>query len=276
MKNYYILLLVLLTIYSVNAQQYQYGVIHQTANTFKVVCIPDFNSSDTNTNTGNVDISDVGFTLMLPADLSEIQNVTTLLPGRTWNLNSYDASFLTGQGLGDGTKDAFLLTMNPGQSILSHTIGEHIDLVNFEVGNPPTSGDLYFLENSDPIAQGAGNVLDSFYNADIDGVGNGAGTIDYFGGNNPALDSFSFGTLSVASNVITSIKIYPNPVSDILYIQNENVDISSIELYDVHGKQLLSITDKVNQINVENLNTGIYFLKIMFDRGETTKKIIIE
>ena len=277
MKNYYFIALILLFITnSVYCQNYEYGIVHLSGNSFKVVAIPDFNSFDTNTDSEVVDVSDVGFTLMLPADPSEIQNVTTLLSGRTWNLNSYDAAFLTGQGLGDGSKDAFLITMNPGQSIIGHISNVQLDLVSFDVVNPPSTGDIYFLENTDPIAQGAGNVLDSFFNADIDGVGNGAGTVDYYGGNDPTINIFTFGTLSIVDNSIKGIKIYPNPVSDVLYIQNENVAISRMELYDVQGKQLFSMVDNLNQINVEYLNNGIYFLKIVSDNGTITKKIIVK
>jgi hypothetical protein len=277
MKKYYFTTLILLLITNIfYCQNYEFGIVHISGNSFKVVAIPDFNSFDTNTESEVVDVSDVGFTLMLPNDPSEIQNVTTLFVGRTWNLNSYDAAFLSSQGLGNGTKDAFLLTMNPGQTIIGHVSNVQLDLVSFDVVNPPSSGEIYFLENNDPIALGAGNVLDSFFNADIDGPGTGSGTTDYFGGNDPSLNSFSFGTLSISENSISGIKIYPNPVSDILYIQNENVAVSRMELYNLQGKCVLNITDNVNQINVENLNKGIYFLKIFSVIGETNKKIIIE
>ena len=278
MKNYYLLIVLLLLTYVVKAQVYQFGIVHDAGNTFKVVAIPDFNSFDTNTDSEVVDVSDVGFTLMLPADASEIQNVTTLLSVRTWNLNAYDAAFLTGQGLGDGTKDAFLITMNPGQTIIGHVSNVQLDLVSFEVVNPPSSGDLYFLENTDPIAQGAGNVLDSFFNADIDGVGNGAGTIDYYGGNDPALNSFDFQTLGIdeISTNMGMVSIYPNPVSDILYIKSKNVVITGLELYNVQGKQQFRVLGNLHQINVESLNNGIYFLKIVSNEGTITKKVVIE
>ncbi|MTE26065.1 T9SS type A sorting domain-containing protein [Winogradskyella ouciana] len=273
MKHYFTLLLLIFSIYAINAQEYKFGIIHESGNAFKVVFIPDFNSFDSNTSDGIVDISDVGFTLMLPAGISEIQNVISLLTGRTWNLNSYDADFLIGQGLGDGTKDAFLLTMNPGQSIYSHVATAQIDLVSFEVVNPPAFGELYFLENTDPIAQGAGNVLDSFFNADIDGIGNGAGTIDYYGGNDPTLNSFSFSTLSIPDSVITNLDIFPNPVSKTLYITT-NQTLKSVLLYNILGKQVYSSKDS-NQIEVDGYQQGIYLLKIETNQGVTTKKIII-
>lgn len=274
MKNLYTLLLLIWFSILGQAQNYQYGIVHVSGNIFKVVAIPDFNSADSNMDSGIVDVSDIGFTLMLPADLSEIQNVTSLLAGRTWNLNSYDAAFLTGQGLGDGTKDAFLLTMNPGQSIFSHVANAQIELVSFDVVNPPTTGELYFLENSDPIAQGAGNVLDSFFNVDIDGVGNGAGTLDYYGGNDPVLDSFDFQTLKVEEVNPIMINIYPNPASEYIYISTSHT-IQYVKIFDILGKEVVYLTNN-NTINVSKLKTGIYILKVMTDNGSITKKIIIE
>lgn len=275
MKNYYYLLLFILATHVCQAQGYDYGILHLTGNTFKVVFIPDFASFDSNTNSGSVDISDVGFTLMLPADASEIQNLTPLLSGRTWNLNSYDAAFLTGQGLGDGSKDAFLLTMNPGQSIYSHEANVQIDLVSFEVMNPPASGELYFLENTDPIALGAGNVLDSFFNADIDGIGVGAGTTDYYSGNALGLESFDFQTLSIVNitNQEINIQIYPNPVSEFLFISTDQ-QIEMVTLFDLQGKQVF-LAKNINQIEVSNYPTGMYFIKVKTTEGSITKKIII-
>ena len=256
------------------AQSYEFGIVHVSGNTFKIVGIPDFSTLDTNPVDGNADISDVGFTLMLPADPSDIQNVTSMLSGRTWNLNSYDAAFLTGQGLGDGTKDAFLLTMNPGQTLITHLAFAQIDLVSFEVVNPPTSGDLYFLENTDPIAQGAGNVLDSFFNADIDGVGNGAGTSDYYGGNDPSMDSFSFGTLSVNEQLFNEITIYPNPVSETLRVVSSK-NIEKIEIYNVQGKLELMAENR-NEVEVNKLSTGMYLLKLYSGGKHVVKQIIIK
>lgn len=62
-------------------------------------------------------------------------------------------------------------------------------------------------------------------------------------------------------------KVYPNPVNDKLYIQLTLVnkfDVK-IEVYDVLGKlQMIDISnsDKNYELDVEQLNPGIYFIKI--------------
>jgi hypothetical protein len=63
------------------------------------------------------------------------------------------------------------------------------------------------------------------------------------------------------------IVIYPNPVNDFLYIKsNKN---SFIEISDVYGNPIL--TSKENIIDLRDLNSGVYFLKI---DGMGLKKIL--
>ncbi|TYA59315.1 T9SS type A sorting domain-containing protein [Formosa maritima] len=80
-------------------------------------------------------------------------------------------------------------------------------------------------------------------------------------------------TLSIESETAEVIKIFPNPVSETLYISTDQ-QIETVTLYDLLGKQVL-LAKKVNQIEVRNLKSGIYLLKIKTDRSKITKKIII-
>nr|WP_317633159.1 T9SS type A sorting domain-containing protein [uncultured Flavobacterium sp.] len=63
-----------------------------------------------------------------------------------------------------------------------------------------------------------------------------------------------------------SFSIYPNPTSDILFINHsENARIEQIEIYDVNGRLVLQpvVSDVSNaQINVNQLANGMYVLKI--------------
>lgn len=63
--------------------------------------------------------------------------------------------------------------------------------------------------------------------------------------------------------------IFPNPTSDIIQI-NCNNKISSIQLFDISGKQLLLINDlNTNQTSVDlsNWGSGIYFLNVVDVNG---------
>ncbi len=75
------------------------------------------------------------------------------------------------------------------------------------------------------------------------------------------------------------LKIYPNPVSEILNVEceilNDKTELSIINLYGREVKRVKLTNDK--QINVGELSTGIYFLQV-FEKGKllTTQKIMKE
>ncbi len=91
-----------------------------------------------------------------------------------------------------------------------------------------------------------------------------------------ATTSYSeFCVLGVNDEILHSISTYPNPVKNVLTIErNLSVDIKSVKIYDLLGKLVLAINSSFNQIDVSNLKSGIFFLKIQTDMGVVTKKII--
>ncbi len=266
MKKYYTTLILSLTVLFCTAQGYEFGIVHISNYDFKIVAIPDFDSS------GNTDISDIGFALMLPAGSFDITNDIGLLSGTDWTVTEYDATFLTGQGLGDGTKDAFQFNLPPGQSILSHTSGQQIDLVSFSITNSPISGEMSILLNNDPIAVGAGGVLDSFYNSNIDA----STTQDYFSGLATGLESFMFSVLNIEEiNALNfNLSVYPNPTQEILYVDLNQK--SNYSIIDVLGKIIKTgcLVDGKNELDLKNNEGGIYFLRINNLKGSIIKKII--
>lgn len=94
-------------------------------------------------------------------------------------------------------------------------------------------------------------------------------------------------TKSIVINNLTSIdiidlnnkiSIYPNPS----YNGSINIDIdksliaNQVEIYDYTGKKLIhSQTINLQNIKVENLSSGMYFIKISFDDFFVTEKFII-
>jgi hypothetical protein len=73
----------------------------------------------------------------------------------------------------------------------------------------------------------------------------------------------------------TSLSIYPNPVDDRLYIEALTLT-QTIEIYDIYGRrqQLSAISHQPSVIDVSNLNSGIYFVKISTEEGDIVKRII--
>lgn len=265
MKQIYNLLALLLFCSLGYSQNYDLGIVHMGNYDFKVVVIPDFNSA------GNTDVSDVGFTLMLPAGMDNVIGWNAALPGRVFNVTEFDAAFLTGLGLGDGTKDAFQFNMPPGQSLFPHTSGQMIDLVTYSIDNMPISGEMSFLPNNDPIAMGAGGTLDSFYNANIDMTT----TQDYFNGYAPGMESFNFSTLSIEdlSEEINSLMVFPNPTQGILEIRG-TIQLDKIDLYDLSGRLISNYEPVSGQIDLSNLPSGLYILKLQSGDSSVLKRIV--
>ena len=76
----------------------------------------------------------------------------------------------------------------------------------------------------------------------------------------------------------TNINIYPNPTNDKLYIKAET-EIEDVVVYDIYGRHLVTETPSLQDnvaINVENLKSGIYFVKINTNEGNITKRFVKE
>src|SRR5690554_1207691 len=83
-------------------------------------------------------------------------------------------------------------------------------------------------------------------------------------------------TASIENNIQNiDLKFYPNPTTDYFNITSEAL-IQSVELYDVSGRLVRTslVNDFESKQNINNLNNGVYILKIKTQQGEITGKII--
>ena len=82
--------------------------------------------------------------------------------------------------------------------------------------------------------------------------------------------------LSVSKNNISGLSIYPNPVSgNILNIETAVNATKAVSIFDVLGKQVLNVTTDNTTVNVGNLNTGVYIVKITEDGKTATRKLVV-
>lgn len=83
--------------------------------------------------------------------------------------------------------------------------------------------------------------------------------------------------LAANDQKLVDVGMYPNPVSDILTISSPKNEILSIHIYDLDGKHIADF-ECSHQENIEigltNVVSGIYFLRILTDAGQASKKII--
>ena len=72
-----------------------------------------------------------------------------------------------------------------------------------------------------------------------------------------------------------SIRIYPNPSNGIFNIQNNgNINLTSIEVIDINGRVIKSNTSTFNQVDLNDVSNGIYFVKLKSNSTTITKKVI--
>ncbi len=74
----------------------------------------------------------------------------------------------------------------------------------------------------------------------------------------------------------SSLKIFPNPANNKLFVElNKNLTNVKMNVIDSRGKEVISTTSKQDFINLENLQQGIYFIRIVADEGVVTRRFTV-
>lgn len=88
---------------------------------------------------------------------------------------------------------------------------------------------------------------------------------------------FSVTLLQTQNNEIAGLKVYPNPVSNgVLHVESDLNTEKTISLFDVLGKEVIKTTTSNTTINIANLNSGIYIVKVIEGGKTTTKKLVVK
>jgi hypothetical protein len=76
---------------------------------------------------------------------------------------------------------------------------------------------------------------------------------------------------------MATVKIYPNPTTGILRIENGELKIEDIAISDIFGKiQKIENWKTESTIDISHLPAGVYFVKISTEVGEVTRKVLKE
>ncbi|MEO7976688.1 T9SS type A sorting domain-containing protein [Flavobacterium sp.] len=85
----------------------------------------------------------------------------------------------------------------------------------------------------------------------------------------------AYATLGLGDNIEASkLSLYPNPVSDQLYISSESQKIENVMIYSLSGTIVKNVSRVVESIDMSNLATGNYLVRVTTGEGIITKKII--
>ena len=132
------------------------------------------------------------------------------------------------------------------------------------------------------LADAFGNTIDSVQYADAspwpssaDGTGPYLQLIDVSLDNSLA-SSWEVSSTSLAVgeyNYVTNTTFFPNPVSSILNVQSEFM-LTKIEIFDYNGRLLKQLipNSETTQINVSDLQNGLYFVKAYNNEAIKTEK----
>lgn len=81
-------------------------------------------------------------------------------------------------------------------------------------------------------------------------------------------------SLGIKTSLQESIQIFPNPVHDFLNIQSPDIQLKKIEVYNLQGQQVKSVSKNLEQVDMQFLSSGIYFVKFYGNKGFSVKKIV--
>lgn len=89
--------------------------------------------------------------------------------------------------------------------------------------------------------------------------------------------STSYGQQSQSSGDIDGFKLYPNPVTNgKVYISTTQNAPKKILIYDVLGTQVLETTILGKELNLSNLDAGVYVIRVFEKNLVATRKLIIK
>lgn len=82
-------------------------------------------------------------------------------------------------------------------------------------------------------------------------------------------------TLGTSGNLAASVRVFPNPSFDFVNIEISDANsIQSISLFDVNGIKIITYFDSPIRLDISQLHSGLYFLKIKTDKAELVKKLL--
>ncbi len=86
--------------------------------------------------------------------------------------------------------------------------------------------------------------------------------------------SFTGGALSTNQNQIAGLKVFVSNKN--LNVTSDNNELKSVAVYNILGKQVINTTTSGSPINVSELSSGIYIVKVIENGKTSTLKVVIQ
>lgn len=203
-------------------------------------------------------------------------SITTNIPVTGYHFNTeYD---ITITNSGGGTRNGFQVTAekdNDNSKVgtfrsvnsATQTADNNKRIIHTSSGNGQNSWSFKWTSPSSE----QGKI--TFYGASVSGNGNFSNSGDQvFLGKSNSVPSLSVDALSKLE-----FEMFPNPSSDNVFIRfSDNEENAMVTFYDYSGKKVYNqqVTRNNTKINVSNLSSGVYFVKVISDGKTGLKKFI--
>ena len=140
----------------------------------------------------------------------------------------------------------------------------NLTLFLYDEGPPdPNWTNEICIEVSDPQAATNNNSPYDTWNITINSL-----QVTYFFDSNCVLSLDDFENLN-------SLSVYPNPVQDRLHLENpEQISLEQVDVFNMTGKKVKSFSSFDEAINLESLEQGVYFVKVMSKNRAKTFKVM--
>ena len=223
-----------------------------------------------------------------------LSNGDILFNNGDFTFTNYSANMPPSGAIGDTNNDGFLDVFKNGNIYLNNTNTNNWLKINTVGTISNINGIGARVEIQTPsgiqirdVRSGEGfefmSSLNTHFGLGTDTVVNSitiywpSGTIDYI--ENPATNTthniVEGSALSVIDETLADVSIYPNPVEDELQIKTAaDVTNKIATVFDVNGKRMSSSKLKTNTLDVSNLASGIYFLRLESEGRIIKRKFI--
>jgi hypothetical protein len=145
------------------------------------------------------------------------------------------------------------------------------------IGFSPTATGCYLLMVEDTYGDGMNNGYGAGY---IELLLKDGTQLFYNDGNFGAIAVYNINVTEAANtsvtdidNSSTAITIFPNPANDYLYIQT-NDNVKQLDVYNIQGQLIRTEQTNTSSVDINNLASGMYILRITSDKGVSTHKFV--
>ena len=176
-------------------------------------------------------------------------------------------------------------SFSTGYKATFETIGTSVK-ISFELLDTNRAGVIAYLWKQSPFGEVQMDLVSGLtFTKTIGGLADGE-TISYackfaFAGGLAVTKYISYKvgtsceTLSISDEILENeITIFPNPAKSQLHIRATSVEIARVEIYSTLGTLVKKISNNKAPINIEEISSGLYLVKIYTEKGIVIKRFL--